>query len=68
MILSSDLNLHIMNFSIDFRSFLVSKESNWIEISEFCFDGLVIQRVQIISRETDLVVEFSFSVKLVGFF
>jgi len=68
MVLPIDLEFNVMNFFFDFRSFFVSKESDWVEFLEFGFGVLVFQRVQISISEIDLVNELFFSDKLVRFF
>ena len=67
MLLPFNLDFNVVNFSIYFRSLFVDKESNRVEFLKFSFGELVLQRVQIRTGEIDLVKEFCFSVKLVGF-
>jgi len=68
MLLPFNLNSDVMNFSINFSSFFVGNESNWIEFFEFFLAEFVIQPVQFTISEIDLVKELFFSDKLVGFF
>jgi len=68
MVLPPNLDFNVVNFCFDFRSFFVSKESNWVEFLKFGFGVPVFQRVQISFGEIDLVNELLFCDKLVRFF